>query len=328
MTTAGASSTTAPLGLEYGARIKLQHVATAHRLHSHGSKYPTGSKQQQVTCFGGEDANDWWIVKPQHGKALAPLRGEAVADGAVIRLEHEATRRNLHSHNIEGHVAKQRQLEVTAYGANGEGDANDDWIVRLAQDGDGSIRLQHVSTSKLKDHNGFLHSHGLRYPSWGHGQQEVTNFHGKDRNDLWRVRPDPALMAVRLVPSSHGPLTFAAGDDRSITAQLGRIRAALPASLTAPTPEFAPAVSLVCVRPEWLVHTRLQRYTRMIAHTLSTNTELAASVRAPPPNIRAAVLQGYTYTNTPAAPCILSLSCRLSCCGRARHACSLLTSAT
>eukprot|EP00966_Prymnesium_polylepis_P237499 5492871-Prymnesium_polylepis.1 len=182
-------------GFAYGARIKLQHSSTGCRLHSHGSRYPTGSKQQQVTCFAGEDDNDWWMVKPRHGTAFDDeLRGRPVATGDVIRLEHWETRRNLHSHNVVGHVAKGRQLEVTAFGEAGEGDTNDDWIVHLSEGADNALRLQHVCTSKKsaggngdggEEHFGFLHSHALKYPSWGHGQLEVTNFNGKDGNDLW-----------------------------------------------------------------------------------------------------------------------------------------------
>ena len=134
--------------LVYGARIKLQHVKTGRRLHSHGSKYPSGSQQQQVTCFAGEDANDWWLVKPRHGVPLDEnTTGTPVGDGDVVRLEHVQTRCILHSHKIVGHVAKGRQLEVSAFGQEGEGDANDDWIVRLGQSDEGAIRLQHACTS-------------------------------------------------------------------------------------------------------------------------------------------------------------------------------------
>ena len=31
-----------PEGLLYGAKIKLQHVQTGRRLHSHGARYPGG----------------------------------------------------------------------------------------------------------------------------------------------------------------------------------------------------------------------------------------------------------------------------------------------
>ena len=49
-------------GFVFGARIKLNHVGTGLYLHSHPNKYPTGSKQQEVTCCGTRDDNDWFII--------------------------------------------------------------------------------------------------------------------------------------------------------------------------------------------------------------------------------------------------------------------------
>ena len=130
-----------PEGLLYGAKIKLQHVQTGRRLHSHGARYPGGSKQQQVTAFGGADDNDWWLVRGPHG-AAEPERGTAVAEGAVIRLTHVATRRNLHSHAIRSPVTGQQ--EVSCFGSEGQGDANCNWRVLLGQDASGALRLQHA----------------------------------------------------------------------------------------------------------------------------------------------------------------------------------------
>ena len=172
-------------GLLYGAKIKLQHVQTGRRLHSHGARYPGGSKQQQVTAFGGADDNDWWLVRGPHG-AAEPERGTAVAEGAVIRLTHVATRRNLHSHAIRSPVTGQQ--EVSCYGSEGQGDANCNWRVLLGQDASGALRLQHVSTCRgAGTASHFLHSHRQNLPGWGHGQGEVTVFGGRDDNDLWRL---------------------------------------------------------------------------------------------------------------------------------------------
>ena len=272
------------VALAYGARIKLQHVSTGHRLHSHGSTYPKGSKQQQVTCFDGEDANDWWLIKPRHGTPLdASTTGMPVADGDVVRLEHVQTQRNLHSHNIVGHVTRGRQLEVTAFGNEGEGDTNDNWIVRLGQSEAGAIRLQHVCTSMKTAggqgeggdaHCGYLHSHGHKYPGWGHGQQEVTNYNGTDANDLWLVVPDLAVLAARRGPASPVKLTFAR-HEKSVASQLSRTRESLPAALTSPAIEFERALNAICLLPEWLGHTRLQRFTRMINQALSADPPLA-----------------------------------------------------
>jgi len=175
------------ISLKYGSTIKLQHIKTGARLHSHDSLYPDGSKQQQVTCFHGSDDNDWWMVKSEHG---APQPSGDVPEGAVIRLEHVATRRNLHSHNINAHMTgkqKPPQKEVSCFGNNGNGDANCNWRIFYNQDGEGALRFQHVNMGSNHG-NHFLHSHRPKYPKWGHGQQEVTICPGKDGNDLWRVQ--------------------------------------------------------------------------------------------------------------------------------------------
>ena len=177
----------APLdGLVYGAKLKLQHVQTGRRLHSHASRYPGGSKQQQVTAFDGADDNDWWLVRGPHG-AAEPERGAAVTEGAVIRLTHVLTRRNLHSHSIRSPVTGQQ--EVSCYGDEGRGDGNCNWRVLLDQDASGALRLQHVNTCRgAGTASHFLHSHPQTLPGWGHRQGEVTVFGGRDANDLWRLQ--------------------------------------------------------------------------------------------------------------------------------------------
>ena len=177
---ASAPPANAPEDLAYGMQLKLQHKGTGRRLHSHGSHYPGGSKQQQVTGFCGDDDNDWWKIKAEHG-AAEPAAGTRVKDGDVIRLQHTRTGRNLHSHNIKSPVT--RQQEVSAFGSGGHGDTNCNWRVRLGQDDHGAIRLHHVNTGRGADHH-YLHSHGSTLPRWGHGQGEVTVFGGKDLNDL------------------------------------------------------------------------------------------------------------------------------------------------
>lgn len=60
------------LQVSCGSNIKLQHVATGYRLHSHEVSYGRGSQQQSVTGYPtGDDGNSMWIV---HGtKVRAPL---------------------------------------------------------------------------------------------------------------------------------------------------------------------------------------------------------------------------------------------------------------
>ena len=107
--------------------------------------------------------------------------GRVVRNGDSIRLEHQETRRNLHSHSdVPSPVTGQQ--EVTAYGTNGVGDDNDTWQVQLSEGrrwrSGVRLRLTHVNTGKA------LHSHPSEYtPS----QQEVTCFGGRDDNDYWEA---------------------------------------------------------------------------------------------------------------------------------------------
>jgi dolichyl-phosphate-mannose--protein O-mannosyl transferase len=120
-----------------GSVIKLKHVPTSHRLHSHKVSYGTGSGQQSVT--GVADAADpnryrcslldslllmnlfsLWLVKSGHGTAKC-LQGNVLRDGDVVRFEHVNTGKYLHSHLHQSPLSGQQ--EVSAYlGHDGRGD--------------------------------------------------------------------------------------------------------------------------------------------------------------------------------------------------------------
>ena len=155
----------------------MKLVNTSHVLHSHRSNYPDGSQQQQVTCSNQRDDNDWWRVLPELGNNDMSRR--YVQQHQVIRFEHVATNRMLHSHNLPSHVATDQQ-EVSCYGTRSAGDHNDNW--RVLYDGErGTLVLQHVETGKN------LHSHDCRYPDWAGRQWEVTCFHHPNSDDDWDV---------------------------------------------------------------------------------------------------------------------------------------------
>ena len=67
----------------------------------------------QVTCFGGRDSNDFWIIHPSHeGRArMQRFEGKPVPFGAVVRLFHVNTMHYLHSHGTRAHV-NDSQFEV------------------------------------------------------------------------------------------------------------------------------------------------------------------------------------------------------------------------
>jgi hypothetical protein len=171
--------------VRYRNIIKMRHLLTTNTLHSHALNYghPGTSGQQQVTAFAGSDDNDLWRVKGPDGQPANFKEGEPVQHGDTIRLEHVLTGRNLHSHGgFPSPVTSQQ--EVTCYGDNGIGDANDNWRIEIegggTWDSGKRLKLIHVLT------NHALHSHsGFSHPQWTAGQQEVTGFSGRDDNDLW-----------------------------------------------------------------------------------------------------------------------------------------------
>lgn len=174
-----------PYVISYGAPIKLKHRKTGQVLHSHEINYMGGSRQQEVTCYGGRDDNDWWIVKGPDGEGINAEIGTPVLSNDVIRLEHLATSRNLHSH--EGpYSPSSNQGEVTAYGTNGKGDNNDNWTLIIHNQGSGHpwhsthfVKFIHVGTNRA------LHSHkGHKTAS---EQQEVTTFDESADDSLWQV---------------------------------------------------------------------------------------------------------------------------------------------
>ena len=78
---------------------------------SHDVKYGSGSGQQSVTGTGQqEDVNSHWLVKgPEEGDHCA--RGEPVACGQRLRLEHLTTSRNLHSHHFSSPLSNSQVLQ-------------------------------------------------------------------------------------------------------------------------------------------------------------------------------------------------------------------------
>ncbi|CAB3369674.1 Hypothetical predicted protein [Cloeon dipterum] len=176
-----------------GSVIKLLNTDYKVRLHSHDVKYGSGSGQQSVTGTEiQEDVNSHWVIKSATGKFCK--RGEPIACGAVIRLEHLATKKNLHSHHFPSPLSGNQ--EISAYGDNaGEGDTGDHWTVVCKGDSwlrDDSVLLKHIDTDMFlsvtgrtygRPINGQLEVVGVSSPSSSHWQAAEGLFiHPSDFN--------------------------------------------------------------------------------------------------------------------------------------------------
>ncbi|XP_076362127.1 stromal cell-derived factor 2-like isoform X1 [Tachypleus tridentatus] len=164
-----------------GSIIKIQNISYKVRLHSHDIKYGSGSGQQSVTGIDSqEDNNSHWVVKGKIGQPCS--RGQPITCGSVIRLEHIATGKNLHSHHFPSPLSNN--LEVSAFGDDGNGDTGDYWMVACSSDyweRDGKIRLKHVDT------DGWLTVSGHSFGRPIHGQLEVCTKPNSDSSSYWRT---------------------------------------------------------------------------------------------------------------------------------------------
>ena len=112
--------------------MKLVQNENLFRLHSHEINYGSGSGQQSVTAHGSrDDPNSYWMVKEAQDDPRACVLGTKIECGATIRLEHIATRRNLHTHEFRSPISNN--YEVSGFGVAGDGDAGDSWIVECEQ---------------------------------------------------------------------------------------------------------------------------------------------------------------------------------------------------
>ncbi|XP_045481761.1 protein O-mannosyl-transferase 2 [Harmonia axyridis] len=178
-----------PRHVAYGAVITLKnHKTGGGYLHSHYHLYPegVGARQQQITTYTHKDDNNKWIIK-KYNSEIKDI--EIIRSGDLVRLEHSATKRNLHSHKEQAPITK-KHYQVTGYGENGTGDVNDVWRVTILNGVEGE-KLKTV-TSRIK----FVHylqsciltTSGKQLPKWGYEQQEVScNPNLRDSNGVWNV---------------------------------------------------------------------------------------------------------------------------------------------
>jgi len=197
-----------PLDVVYGSVLTIKNNGHGGGLlHSHVQRYPSGSEQQQVTCYHHKDTNNDWTIAPNWDRTHAMWKKngrdeidmnqepiEFIKDGEVVRLVHLQTGRNLHSHPVKAPITT-RDYEVSCYGNATVGDHNDHWKVEIVDDAydrkpdhikalTTRFRLRHVVTGCL------LKGHNVNLPQWGFKQLETTcdRFIGEgSRNVIWNV---------------------------------------------------------------------------------------------------------------------------------------------
>jgi len=165
-----------------GSIVKLFNQRQGARLHSHDVKYGSGSGQQSTTGSSSpDDHNSYWLVKGEHNGHCD--RGSIIKCGDTIRLQHLATKRNLHSHFFQSPITHQQ--EVSAFGEGGDGDTGDNWQVSCISSNtknwnrNKAIRFKHSDTDLL------LHISSEQYGRPIAGQHEICARQNEESNNLW-----------------------------------------------------------------------------------------------------------------------------------------------
>eukprot|EP00891_Asterochloris_glomerata_P002996 jgi/Astpho2/2996/e_gw1.00051.185.1_t len=156
------------LQVTFGSLIKLVHEGSKAKLHSHEIAYGSGSGQQS-----DNDANDYWAIQAPQGQYI--LQGTPIKSGTVLRLQHMATNKWLHSHDFPSPLTNKR--EVSAYGSEEQSDTGDVWEVELSKGDpvwlvDSRVKFKHLDTKS------WLSSSGRQFGRPINGQKEIC---GQDK---------------------------------------------------------------------------------------------------------------------------------------------------
>ncbi|RKO97967.1 hypothetical protein CXG81DRAFT_11355 [Caulochytrium protostelioides] len=146
-----------------GSSIKLTHLISDYKLHSHAVAYGSGSHQQSVTAFPEADSSDSYFLVSGIAKEIS---GDAIKCGSTVQLKHLSTKKWLHSHDHEAPLSTNR--EVSAYDGL---DTGNHWIVHCRQKGasywmrEQPIALKHVDSGRFLSAS---KAHVFRDPISGH----------------------------------------------------------------------------------------------------------------------------------------------------------------
>ena len=180
--------------ITYGSSLRIQNTITKYYLSSFGMNWSTGSGLQIVTAVPSDkDINSLFTIKEGENYPTK-INGDPVLCGEVIRLEHIATGKNLHSHDFKSFVTNSQ--EACAFGEDGNGDVNDNFRISCYKQNDNDIItgkteffLQHVPTENWL----YINYKTSMYDDRNcrgcpiRGQREVSLTTKKDKQCLWKV---------------------------------------------------------------------------------------------------------------------------------------------
>jgi len=225
-----------PSAVAHGSQITLRHThGRTCWMHSHEQVYPIrypdgrgSSHQQQVSCYGYKDVNNWWIVKRPDREDLAvqePI--DVIKDGDVIQLVHGMTHRALNSHDVAAPTSPHNQ-EVTCYiDYNISMPAENLWRVEIInkeangepatwQSIGSQVRLIHQNSNQALKYSGRV------YGDWGYHQNEIVcdkvhnqldtiwnvEEHRYTKNDENKDSIERELYRAELIPEAPTDLSF------------------------------------------------------------------------------------------------------------------------
>ncbi|KAI7961564.1 hypothetical protein MJO28_002053 [Puccinia striiformis f. sp. tritici] len=189
-----------PLEIAIGSKVTIKNMGFGGGLlHSHVQSYPTGSQQQQVTCYHYRDANNEWTVTPLLHEPTydetQPMK--FLKHGSVVRLVHTFTGRNLHTHSIPAPITTLNH-EVACYGNATVDDSNSYWMIEVVDDTIRGRRKNfeniHILSTRFRIRNlnlgCYLRAANAILPQWGFKQVEVSCDKQNDPSDqhtYWNV---------------------------------------------------------------------------------------------------------------------------------------------
>ncbi|KAJ2828345.1 Protein O-mannosyltransferase 2 [Coemansia furcata] len=200
----GSKLNSQPYDITYGAFVDMRSMYNGPGLlHSHIHRYPSMSRQQQVTCFPHRDTNNVWQLHKGRGIAANYTldKIEFINHGDIVQLVHNNTGAVLRSSKEFLAPLTTSHFEVAAENITASSDVGiSDWRVEVVQQKHSKrsdkrlhamttvFRLRHASMGCL------LRVGSRRLPKWGWSQSEVTclpdSTHKKDvksKDVLWYI---------------------------------------------------------------------------------------------------------------------------------------------